>query len=127
MAQFDLLGGVNAAQPMDLNTSTGYVLSNLNTWLNSAMSNVNKKYFGAGFGGAIHAPSVYNATAKPYIETGANQARTALTDLYQKDRDFKESQRRFDVLRKDKSYAESEASNNQRRATNEANTWYNWL
>lgn len=124
---FDLIGGLNQAGPTDLNTSKGFVMSGLNDWLNNAFGAVNQKYAGAGWGGSIHAPSVYNASAKPIIQTGANMARTAMTDLYQKDRAFNEQQRQFDLLRKDRMYAGSEASNAQKVANDTADKWYNWM
>lgn len=125
---FDLLNlskqaSTNPGFALDTQTAGSLVLSGVNDWLKGAMNNVNRGYVNRGFGNRISAPTLYNTMAKPYVEQGANQVSQGLMNI----NNFNESKRRFDLLRKDRLFAASEAGNEARKNKAEADKWYNWL
>lgn len=101
-------------EKMDINKSRGFVMGGLDEMLRKGMGKAATQYGRQGWGGRLHAPTVKSSLQSPYVSAAADAGRSALTDLYFKDKDLGLRERQTDLM-EDKWSSQYELIEDQRR------------
>jgi len=101
-------------EKMDINKSRGFVMGGLDEMLRKGMGKAATQYGRQGWGGRLHAPTVKSSLQSPYVSAAADAGRSALTDLFFKDKDLGLRGRQMD-LSEDKWSSQYELIEDQRR------------